>query len=350
MCYGITNAQDITVKGKVTDAQTGDPIPAVTVLISNTTKGVQTNFDGEYSINVSKGQSLEFSSIGYASKTIKVVSETINVTLSEDLEQLDEVIVIGYGKQKLSNVSGSLARVTNEVIEKQNSVRVEEALQSTAAGVSVISNGSPGASPAVIIRGVSSNAGAEPLVVIDGIFQSIDDLNALNPNDVESINVLKDAALTAMYGVRGGNGVILVTTKKGSFGKTKFTYDTSYAIQQVAKTVNVLNATEYGAILNEASVNAGNDLIFEDLSVLGEGTNWQNGVFQLAPIVTHNVSASGASENVNYYFSGGYLSQDGIVGGHDKSNFRRMSFTNNLTVDLTDKLKFITFNLSLIHI
>ena len=344
VCCNIMYAQTITVSGTVTDVLSGEPIPGVAIINDTTQKGTETDFDGNYTIVATKGDVLEFTSIGYVTKTIKVENATINVSLDENLEELEEVVVIGYGKQKLTKVSGSLARVTSEVIEKQNSVRVEEALQSTAAGVSVISNGSPGASPAVIIRGVSSNAGAEPLVVINGIFQSIDDLNTLNPNDVESINVLKDAALTAMYGVRGANGVILVTTKKGVFGATKFTYDTSYAIQQVAKTVDVLNATEYGAILNEASVNAGNDLIFEDLSVLGEGTNWQNEVFQLAPITTHNISASGANENVSYYFSGGYLSQDGIVGGHDKSNFRRMSFTNNLTVDLTDKLKFITFN------
>jgi len=344
MCCSVLLAQKITVKGRVTDGLTGESIPGATILIVETQKGTQVNFDGDYTIETIKGAVLEFSSLGYESKKVTVTSNILNVYLDESSEQLEEVIVIGYGSQKASNVSGALSRVTSEQIEKQNSVRVEEALQSTAAGVSVIATGSPGASPAVIIRGVASNAGSDPLVVINGVFQSIGDLNALNPNDVESINVLKDAALTAMYGVRGANGVILVTTKKGTLGKAKFTFDTSYAIQQVTKTVDVLNATEYGAILNEASLNSGKGLLFDDLSVLGAGTNWQEEVFKLAPIVTHNISASGASEDVSYYFSGGYLSQDGIVGGGDKSNFTRMSFTNNTIVDLSEKLKFTTFN------
>lgn len=338
-------AQNVSVNGKVISQDDSLSLPGVNVVVKNTNNATVTDFDGNFTIDAAIGASIEFSYLGFKTKTIQVVNNNmLNVNLVQDTETLEEVVVIGYGTQKLSKISGALTRVTSEKIEKQNTVRVEDALQSTASGVSVISNGSPGSNPSVIIRGVASNSGTAPLVVIDGIFQDIADLNALNPNDVASINVLKDAALTAMYGVEGANGVILITTKKGGKGKTKFSFDSSYAIQQVASTVDVLNATEYATIVNEASLSGGGLLIFDNLIELGEGTNWQNEVFHLAPIVNHSINASGGSENTSYYFSGGYLSQDGIVGGGDKSNFSRVSLSNNLSVDLTNKFKLTTYN------
>ncbi len=267
---------------------------------------------------------------------------SLNVVLKEDTQSLDEVVVIGYGTQKVSKISGSVSTVNKKSIELLKPVRAEEALQGQAAGVNVISNGSPGSKPTVLIRGIPSYTGTDPLVVIDGVSQTLDDLNSLNPSDIESLNVLKDAALSAIYGVKGGNGVIVVKTKSGRKDtKTVFSLNSSFGVQTVLNTINVLNASQYAAILNEASVNSGGNLIYNDLSGLGVGTNWQDKVLVDAPIINHGITASGGSENTSYYLSAGYLAQDGVVGGGDKSYFNRTNFTANFDTDLTKKLKFI---------
>ena len=254
----------------------------------------------------------------------------------------DEVVVIGYGTQKLSDISGAVSTISGGAIETSSPVRVEDALQGQASGINIISSGSPGSKPTVLIRGITSYAGNDPLVIIDGVSAVIDDLNALNPNDISSVNILKDAALASIYGVKGGSGVIVITTKSGKKNtKTSFSFNTSIGTQQVVKTIYFMNATEYAAILNEASVAGGEGIIFSDISSLGIGTDWQNQVLVDAPIVNHSISASGGSENTSYYVSAAYLGQDGVVGGGHHSFFNRTNFTTNLDTDLNDKTRLL---------
>ena len=338
-------AQEVNITGTVLDADSDMPLPGVNVIIKNTTKGVATDFDGNFSLeDVPLSSTLVFSYVGFVTKEVQVInSNPITVQLMPDSQSLDEVIIVGYGKQKVTNVSGSISTVKSEAIEQLKPVRAEEALQAQASGVNVVTSGSPGAAPAIAIRGVVSNAGSSPLVVIDGIQQTIADLNALNPNDIESMNVLKDAATAAIYGVKGGNGVILITTKSGNrSGKTVFNFDASYGIQEVTRNIDVLNASEYAAIVNEASANAGNGLVFDDISNLGTGTNWQDEVFRNAPIENYSLSAAGGSDKMTYFFSGSFLGQEGVVGDGDKSYFDRLTLAERVNFDLSDKFTFIT--------
>lgn len=339
----IASAQNYEVKGIVVDAG-GSPLPGVSIVVKNTTKGASTDFEGNFSISsIQKGEILVFSYVGYTTKEVLVSNaDYLNVTLNEDLQSLEEVVVIGYGTQKISKISGAVSSVNRKSIELLKPVRTEEALQGQAAGVNVISSGSPGSKPTVLIRGIPSYTGTDPLVVIDGVSQTLDDLNALNPNDIESMNVLKDAALSAIYGVKGGNGVIVVKTKSGRRNvKASFNFDSSYGTQEVTKTIDVLNASEYAGILNEASVAAGGNLIFNDLSGIGRGTDWQNEVINDAPIINNSFTASGGSETTSYFLSAAYLTQEGVVGGGNKSFFNRANLTANFDTNLSDKLKFI---------
>jgi TonB-linked SusC/RagA family outer membrane protein len=339
----LASGQSFEIKGTVADSN-GSPLPGVSILVKNSAKGTTTDFDGNFTItNVKKGDTLVFSYLGFTTQSVVVTSNAnLNVVLKEDTQSLEEVVIIGYGTQKVSKISGSVSTVGKKSIEQLVPVRAEEALQGQASGVNVISNGSPGAKPTVLIRGIPSYTGTDPLVVIDGVTQTLDDLNSLNPSDIESLNVLKDAALSAIYGVKGGNGVIVVKTKSGKKNsKTVFNFSSSYGVQSVLNTIKVLNASEYAAILNEASVNSGGNIIFNDIPSLGIGTNWQNEVLFDAPIINHSITASGGSENTSYYLSAGYLAQDGVVGGGDKSYFDRTNFTANFDTDLTKKLKVI---------
>ena len=255
---------------------------------------------------------------------------------------MSDVVVVGYGTQKITKVSGAISTIKGADIEKLRPVRTEEALQGRASGVSVIQNGAPGSKPTVLIRGIPSFSGTDPVVIIDGVPQSLTDLNSINAADIESINVLKDAATTAIYGVKGGNGVIVVTTRSGRKNqKTELTVSSNYGIQEVMNTIGVLNATEYAAMINEGSTVAGGNVIFPDLKALGVGTDWQKEIFETAPMQSHNVTARGGGERMSYFLSAGWLSQGGIVGGIDKSRFSRGNFTANLNFDLTSKLKFI---------
>ena len=336
-------AQGLHVKGVVTSADDGQPIPGVTVVAKGTTIGIITDFDGNYTLTVPGNSTLVFSFVGMKSQEVPVNNQSvINVVLASETTAIDEVVVVGYGTQKVTKVSGAISSLKGSDIEKQKPVRTEDALQGRASGVTVVGNGTPGAKPTVLIRGIPSFSGTDPVVIIDGIPQTLNDLNSINSSDIESINVLKDAATTAIYGVKGGNGVIVVTTKSGKKDqKAEINLSSNYGFQEVVKTIGMLNATEYGAMINEGSVASGGNLIFPDLSVLGKGTNWQNEIFQSAPMQSHNISASGGSEKMSYFLSTGYLSQGGIVGGYDKSRFNRINFTANMTFDLTPKLKFI---------
>ncbi len=334
-----------TITGTVLSADDNLPLPGASVIIKGSTLaiGASTDMDGRFSLDVPvDATTLIVSYVGFQTQEVAISNAPLTIVLEVEANTLNELIVIGYGTQKVSKVSGAISRVGKKEIENLSPVRTEEALQGNAAGVNVISGGSPGSTPTVLIRGIPSYTGTNPLVVIDGVTQSLEDLNALNPGDIESMNVLKDAALTAIYGVSGGNGVIVVKTKSGQRNtKTSYTFNSSFGIQQVIKTIDVLNASEYAGILNEASVVSGGNLIFPNLNGLGAGTDWQDQVFKDAPISMNNFTASGGSETSSFFLSAGYLAQDGIVGGGDKSFFNRANVTANFNTDLSDKLTFI---------
>jgi TonB-dependent starch-binding outer membrane protein SusC len=341
-------AQSLAVTGTVKSNSSGQALKGVSVIVKGTSIGTSTDEKGSFSIKVpKKGSVLVISNVGFKNQEITVNSESkLEIQLVDAAAQLDEVVVnVGYGTQKVTKVSGAISTVKSADIEKLRPVRTEEALQGRASGVNVIQSGSPGSKPTVLIRGIPSFSGTDPVVIIDGVPQTLTDLNSINAIDIESISVLKDAATTAIYGVKGGNGVIVVTTKSGRKNlKTEVNISSNYGVQEVLNTVGVLNATEYAAMINEGSTVAGGNVIFPNLSTIGVGTDWQKEIFKTAAMQSHNVSVRGGSDKMSYFLSGGYLSQGGIVGGNEKSVFNRSNFTANLTFNLSNKLKFIFNN------
>ncbi|SEB08497.1 TonB-linked outer membrane protein, SusC/RagA family [Chitinophaga terrae (ex Kim and Jung 2007)] len=335
-------SQQRTVTGKVTD-ESGSPVPGASVSAKLSKKAVAADAEGNFSITVLPDEKvLTISAISFATQEVPVGNGIVAVRLKQSDKELSEVVVVGYGTQKITQVSGAISTVKAEDIQRLKPVRIEEGLQGLTAGVNVIQSGSPGAKPTVLVRGIPSFSGVDPLVIIDGVQQTLDDLNALNPSDVESMNVLKDAATSAIYGIKGGNGVIVVTTRSGMKNqKPEINVNLNYGSQEVLKTIGVLNATEYAAMINEGSTAAGGNVIFPDLSKLGKGTNWQKEIFHNAPIQNYSVSARGGSDRITYFVSGSYVGQDGIVGGGDKSNFNRINGTANLAADITSKLKLL---------
>ncbi|AUC23632.1 SusC/RagA family protein [Polaribacter sejongensis] len=332
------SAQTIAVKGVVKDAKTGDPLPGVSILIKGTTVGTETDFDGLYSFaKVEEGATFVFNYLGYAAKEVVVNQQTLNVSLEESAEALDEIVVVGYGKQKRKDVTGSVSIVGEKTLEALKPIDATSALQGTTSGVAVnLSSGAPGAKVNILIRGVSSNTNNQPLTIVDG-YEG--DLNSINPNDIESITVLKDAQ-AAIYGIKGANGVVLVTTKRGKKNKqATVKYDTYAAFQQTTKKLDYLNATEYALVLNEAYAASGQTVPFSNISDLGVGTNWQDELFNDAMLVNHNISLSGGGENFRYFVSASRTEQDGII-AKEKSNFVRNNIKLNLGVDISEKLNF----------
>ncbi|MCB7482045.1 SusC/RagA family TonB-linked outer membrane protein [Christiangramia sediminis] len=327
-------AQSFSVSGLVSD-ENNMPLLGVNVIVKGEARGTTTDFDGNYTVeNISAGDVLQFSYVGFVTQEITVSDQQIiNVTLQTDSESLDEVVVIGYGTQQRKDITGAVSVVDNQTIDELQPIKVEQALQGTAAGVNVTpSSGAPGAGININIRGIASNSVNGPLVLIDG-YQG--DLNTLNPNDIESISILKDAQ-AAIYGVAGANGVVLVTTKTGKKNTApKVTYQTYYGIQEASRELPVLNATEYALLLNESYANAGQDLPYPDVSEIGVGTDFQSSVFKQAPIVNHNVSLTGGGERVTYSVGASHLNQDGIVGG-SKSGFKRNTARISLGVDVSE--------------
>ena len=339
-------AQDSTLVGSVSDASTDGPLPGVSVVIKGTQTGTQTDFDGNFSLSgVSSGDVIQFSYIGYVTQEVQVGSSfNISVSLEEDVEALDEVVLVGYSTQKASNISGSVTTVSSEDVEKLKPTRIEDALQGQS-GLNVISSPNPGGKPTVLIRGITSFSGTDPLVVIDGINSSLWDVDALSASDIESVSVLKDASTTALYGVRGGNGVIVITTKSGKKNQeTEFTLDSSYGMQEVDRYIDVLNAAQYAAILNEGSVTSGGPLLFNNPSALGVGTNWQDELFDAAPISNTTLTAAGGSDTTTYFLSASYLAQEGVAGGGEKDFYDRSTISANFVTDLSDDLKLFVNN------
>ncbi|HEY0039709.1 MAG TPA: carboxypeptidase-like regulatory domain-containing protein, partial [Flavisolibacter sp.] len=337
-------AQSYTVSGKITSQKDQQPVIGATITVKGTSVATSSNEQGEFRITVPNPTArLVISYLGMETVERPVSGPTtLNISLSEQTSLMEDVVVVGYGTQRLTKVSGAISTVKAADIERLVPVRAEEAIQGRAAGVNVIQGGSPGSKPTVLIRGIPSFTGTDPVVIIDGVPQTLTDFNSINASDIESINVLKDAATTAIYGVKGGNGVIVVTTKSGRKNqRTEISASANYGRQEVANTIGVLNATEYAAIINEGSTVSGGNVIFPDLTKLGVGTNWQDQIFKKATFQSHNVSVRAGSDKSAYFLSAGFLSQGGIVGGNDRSRFTRGNITANLDFYLSSKVKFI---------
>lgn len=339
---GVVQARVIT--GKVISPD-GMAIPGVNVVLKGTVTGTVTNIDGQYSISVpANGSILVFSFLGFEKQEITVGDQrALNVTLNPSVEVLSDVVVIGYGTVKKSDLTGSVASVKSEEIQSAHATTFDQALQGRAAGVQVIqTNGVPGGETNIRIRGTSSvNASSEPLYVIDGMLVNSDGgevsvsgrgprigpLASINPNDIESIEVLKDASAAAIYGSRGANGVILITTKRGKEGAGKIDVDVYYGVQQVARKIDLLNAAEYATLVNDAAIAAGQTPVYVNPANLGEGTDWQDELLRLAPTSNYQLSFTGGTASTKYAVSGAYFTQQGIVIGSD---FNRFSFRINL--------------------
>lgn len=333
-------AQQI-VSGKVTDYSTGEPLPGVNIIIQGTTTGAVTNMDGNYSLQVPGSESiLSFSFIGYETEDVTVGGQTtINISLMPDLTSLDEIVVVGYGTQRKALNTGATLQVKGEDIQRLSTTSPLQALQGQAAGVQISStSGQPGEGMKVVIRGLGTIGNAGPLYVVDGVLTG--DISYLNSSDIQSIDVLKDAASAAIYGSQAANGVVLITTRQGTRGQVpRITLDAYYGIQNVARKANMLNAKEYAAMRNEAAVNSGKLPVFtnEDIAAMGSGTNWMDEMF-VKDAVTQNYSIGfqGGSALSSYSSSLSYTSQEGIVGGKNLSNYERYNFRFNSEHNLYD--------------
>jgi len=328
------SAQNTTVSGTVKSSADGLPLIGVNVIVKDTSNGAVSDFDGNFTItNVQPNATLVFTYIGFQTKELSA-SVNMNVSLDEDNETLDEIVVIGYGTQKKKEVTGAVTVLGSKAIEKLNPVRVEQALQGQVAGVNVTSgSGSPGAGSNIRIRGVSTNGDSAPLILVDGI--RVGDLSAINPSDIKSINVLKDAT-AGIYGVQAANGVILITTKSGrKNAELKFQFDSYTGIQQTSKKLDLLSPTDFAIYVNDAV----DDPLNPEFYVYPQtGTDWQDEVFETAIISNVNLSASGGTEKSAYSFGVSYLDQDGIV-GLGKSNFSRLTARLNYQYNILDNLK-----------
>jgi TonB-linked SusC/RagA family outer membrane protein len=338
-------AQSHAITGKVTSAEEGEPLPGVNVREKGSSNGAITDLDGNYRISVSEEAVLVFSSVGYNPEEVPVGNKSvINVKMEPDVRQLKEMVVVGYGSVEKSDLTGSVTSLEAESLTPGVNASVEQMLQGRAAGVQISQNsGEPGGAMAIKIRGANSiSAGNQPLYVIDGLPVSNsavirgtgagfvgnnnprNPLASINPNDIESIEILKDASATAIYGSRGANGVILITTKKGSEGGLKVNLDSYYGLQTVANKLNLLNAEEYQTTLNAIIEDGGGNAGERVGEIQGNGTDWQDQLYRNAPVQNHNLSFSGGDKNTSYFFSLGYFNQQGVVkySGMERYNAR----------------------------
>jgi TonB-dependent starch-binding outer membrane protein SusC len=351
-----TDTQQTSVSGTVTD-EAGSPLPGVTVFIKGTTNGTVTNTNGNYTIsNVPENAILQFSFMGMLSQEIKVGNQTtIDIILVVDAIFLEEVVAIGYGTMRKSDLTGSVSNVSEDVIKQIPINSPDQILRGQVSGVNVrMTTAEPGAPVTIRIRGVGSiTSDNDPLYVIDGVPVGTGGLQTINPNDITSVDVLKDASATAIYGARGANGVIIITTKTGRYGQeTKFSYDGYYGIQEVSRKYPMMNRDEiieYARATNDnANFDTGKNVYFPESIPNSDypDIDYQDLIFQTAPVQSHQLSARGGSDKVRYYFSGNYFNQQGIV---KYSNWDRYSFKSNVEAVLTPKLKignYITYSYS----
>jgi TonB-linked outer membrane protein, SusC/RagA family len=357
------NSEDVSsqknITGTVVDAN-GEPIIGASVRVRNSSTGTITNIQGNFSLTVSANVILEVSYIGYITQTIPVGERIVfEITLKEDALQLNEVVIVGYGVQKKSVVTAAIGKVDAEQLVSNNPANLQQALQGKASGIQITSNsGQPGSEAIFRIRGTGTINNNSPLFLIDGFPSDASALGAINPNDISSVEVLKDAASAAIYGARAANGVVLVTTKTGKTGRVSINYDYSYGMQRPWKKMKLTSAVDYQMLMNEAYENAGKPGPYDNPSVSATNTNWQSEVFYNdAPVVNHQFSINGGSDRMVYYLSFGILNQDGIM-AKGKSFYDRYSFRSNTTYTLFDSkkersyLNKLTFgsNISFIHV
>jgi len=313
----------VKVWGQVTDAN--GPMAGASVIENGTTNGATTDAEGRYALSVGEGATLVFSFIGYVSQEMAATPGEHNVMLAEESTKLDDVVVVGYGVQKKSSVTGAISQVKPEDMQNRSITNAQAALQGKTAGVQIIQGSSaPGASPTVRVRGFSSNVSSNPLYVVDGV--RLSDISGIDPNDIASMEVLKDAASAAIYGAEAGNGVVLVTTKKGAAGKGKLTYDFQYSWQTLANVPKVLNAEQYIDYMTEGSI-LSRDFLLSNWDG-ATNTSWTDVAFETSTMQKHNVAFTNGNEQGNYYLSLSYLDNDGIVKG-DADTYKRLTATVN---------------------
>jgi TonB-dependent starch-binding outer membrane protein SusC len=334
-------AQNKTVTGKVISDNA--PVVAATVKDKSSNAATTTNDIGEFTLSVPQSsKTIIISSVGYESKEIAIVNGPIAVSLVKaGAANLEEVVVVGYGTQRKSNVTGSISSVKAKDLENVPNGRIEQALQGRVAGVTIMQNsGQPGSSSTIRVRGITTFNNNNPLWVVDGVVVDAGGIGYLNQSDIESIEVLKDAASSAIYGTRAAGGVILVTTKKGKSGKPIISYNGFYGVSAPAKMLDLLNATQYAVLRNESSVAAGKDIVYTDIASLGKGTDWQKALFNnSAQRHLHEISVSGGNERSTFYLSAGLQNQQGTV-ATDISNYNKINIRLNSTHKLSNIFTF----------
>ncbi|MEQ9437419.1 MAG: TonB-dependent receptor [Cyclobacteriaceae bacterium] len=379
------SAGTIPVSGTVTSDDDNGSLPGVNIVEKGTTNGTITDVDGKYTLTVSPNATLVFSSVGFMAKEVGVGNRSvIDMTMETDIQQLDELVVVGYGTQKKSDLTGSISRITGDEMIQPSVSSFDQMLQGKVAGVQISqTSGAPGGNVNVLVRGVSSiTGGNQPLYVVDGYpigsggggsdMQSfgsatyssagmanntqnrVNPLNFLNPADIESIDILKDASATAIYGSRGANGVVIITTKRGSYEQSQISVDVSYGVQQVAHKLDMLNAQQYAQFVAEGRDNAWvyaggsasdpNDVRpastfvrpeFRNPASITQNTDWQDVIFRTAPIQNYQVSASSGTDKMKFFVSGGYFNQQGVI---QTSDYQRFNLRSNIDAQLTDRL------------
>lgn len=337
LCSLSLMAENVAVQGTVYD-EAGEPIIGASVTVKGQAAyGTTTDLDGNFRINAETGSTLMFSYIGYdaASYDVKAAATGVSIALTPSVTQLDEVVAVGYGVQKKSVMSSSVSRVTSDDLDLGHPTTVQNALKGKVSGVQIISNsGQPGADSKILVRGTGTVNAASPLYIIDGM-PSESGINHLNPSDIESIEVLKDAASAAIYGARGANGVVLVTTKKGTLDqRASLSYEFTYGIQNPSKKIKLANTREYLLLAREAAANANTSFVLQGAE--GVDTDWQEAIrYKNAPIMNHRVSLSGGTKSSTYYASFGYVGQDGIF-AKDHARYERYNFRVNYSNTLMD--------------
>jgi TonB-linked SusC/RagA family outer membrane protein len=326
----------VTLSGKVIDSQTSIGLPGVTVVQKGTSTGTISDADGNYTINVTKNSKVSFSYVGYVTEEIVADrTQTRDITMVLDILSLSEVVVIGYGVVDKQDLTGAVTVVNEEDLIKTPAININEALQGKAAGVHIVANsGTPGAGVTVRIRGIGTTTNSDPLYVVDGIQMSPDEVDFINPEDIENFSILKDASATAIYGSKGANGVVLITTKEGKAGKNRINFNYYYGIQENIRTMDMMNADEFVQTWNQLATGAAriDTSTYRDLYA---NTNWFDEVFRTAPMQNYYLSVSGGNENSTYSVSGSYLKQDGII---INSSFNRLNFRINSTHKIKDRI------------
>ncbi|MDH5415453.1 MAG: SusC/RagA family TonB-linked outer membrane protein, partial [Flavobacteriaceae bacterium] len=330
-CSTIYAQQVLQISGTVSDAS-GNPLPGASVVIKNTTTGTVTDFDGNYALEyVPQDGILVFSYIGFTTVEEKVNGRTtVDVILLEDAQALDEVVVVGYGTTKKADLTGSIISIKSDEILKQPALTPVQSLQGKAAGLQIITSGAPGSSPVVRIRGTGTvQSGRNPIYVVDGIITNrIDNINS---NDILSMDILKDASSLAIYGSRGANGVIMVTTKSGKDGKMKIDVSSYFGIKDVLSKVNMADAASFVSFSNIAF---GTNRFPENQEF---NTDWLDEITRTGTVMNHNISISGGNEKTTAFFSANYFEEEGVLIGND---YRRLNLRNKVTYNITPKLKF----------